>query len=392
MTWAPGEPMLIRDRLIAKGGWFSHPGARCFNRYRAPTLAHGDASQAGPWIDHVLKLYPNDANHIILYFAHRVQRPHEKPNHMVVLGGVPGIGKDALLEAIKRAIGSWNFVEVAPHQLLGRFNGFLEAVVLRISEMRDLGEVNLYMLYERLKTMVAAPPDVHSIDEKHLRLYYVPNINGTVATTNYKTEALYLPANDRRTFVAWSDLTRADFEEGYFANYWQWLENGGSAHVAAYLAQVDLSQFDPKAPPPKTEAFWAIVNAHRAPETAEFGDVLDKLGNPPAVTLAQIKAAAEVIDGPAGSFSTWLADRRHRGRIPHRMEDCEYVPLRNPDREDGLWNVAGQRQVVYVKRELAPQDQRKAAAAMIAQADAAKAKANAETAARLNTLRRNLGQ
>ena len=52
-------------------------------------------------------------------------------------------------------------------------------------------------------------------------------------------------------------------------------------------------RFDPKAPPPKTPAFWDIVDANRAPEDAELADVLDKLGNPDATTLIQIANARD---------------------------------------------------------------------------------------------------
>src|SRR5262249_29305256 len=38
MTWAPGEPELIEDRLISEGGWIRRPGCRCFNLYRAPAI------------------------------------------------------------------------------------------------------------------------------------------------------------------------------------------------------------------------------------------------------------------------------------------------------------------------------------------------------------------
>ena len=60
------------------------------------------------------------------WLAHRVQRPEEKINHALVLGGSQGIGKDTALEPVKHAIGPWNFFEVSPQQMLGRFNGFLE--------------------------------------------------------------------------------------------------------------------------------------------------------------------------------------------------------------------------------------------------------------------------
>jgi hypothetical protein len=65
----------------------------CFNLYREPTIGRGDASKAGPWIKHVRRVYSDDADHLINFFAHRVQRPHEKINHAIVLGGKPGIGK-----------------------------------------------------------------------------------------------------------------------------------------------------------------------------------------------------------------------------------------------------------------------------------------------------------
>ena len=51
VTWAPGEPMIIKDRLVALAGWFEHPGASVLNLYRPPTIVPGDSKEAGPWID-----------------------------------------------------------------------------------------------------------------------------------------------------------------------------------------------------------------------------------------------------------------------------------------------------------------------------------------------------
>jgi hypothetical protein len=193
MTWAPGEPQLIRDKLITKGGWIAHNGAVVFNLYRPPTLKLGDPNKAGKWRDHVKLVYPNDAERIEKWLAQRVQRPDVKINHALVLGGPQGIGKDTLLEPVKRAVGPWNFAEVSPQQMLGRFNWFLKSVILRVSEARDLGEVNRYAFYEHMKAIIAAPPDVLPVDEKHLREYYVPNISGVVMTTNNKMTASISP-------------------------------------------------------------------------------------------------------------------------------------------------------------------------------------------------------
>jgi hypothetical protein len=129
MTWAPGLPITIRDRLVLEGGWFDRRGVTCFNLYRPPTLGEGDPTKAAPWVDHVTLIYPSDSEHILDWLAQRVQRPQDKTNHALVLGGEQGVGKDTLLEPVKYAIGPWNFQEVSPIQILGRFNGFLKAVI-----------------------------------------------------------------------------------------------------------------------------------------------------------------------------------------------------------------------------------------------------------------------
>jgi hypothetical protein len=55
MTWSPGLPMIIHDRLLADGGWIERDGMRCFNLYRPPVIEPGDATQSLPWRDHVTK-------------------------------------------------------------------------------------------------------------------------------------------------------------------------------------------------------------------------------------------------------------------------------------------------------------------------------------------------
>jgi hypothetical protein len=90
-TWHPGLPMFISDRLAVAGGWIEKRGAASFNQYRAPRIKLGDSQKATPWLDHVHKIYPEDAEHIIRWLAHHRQHPGEKVNHALVLGGAQGI-------------------------------------------------------------------------------------------------------------------------------------------------------------------------------------------------------------------------------------------------------------------------------------------------------------
>jgi Family of unknown function (DUF5906) len=367
MTWAPGEPMLIKDRLVSEGGFFPRPGCTVLNLYRPPTLVLGDATAAGPWLDHVKRVYPDDTGHIVSWLAQRVQRPQVKINHALVLGGLQGIGKDSILEPVKRAVGHWNVAEVSPQQLLGRFNGFLKSIILRVSEARDLGEVNRFSFYDHSKSLTAAPPDVLRVDEKNLREHSVLNCCGVVITTNHKTDGIFLPADDRRHYIAWSELTKDDFAADYWAGLWNWYDNGGDGHVAAYLANLVLTDFNVKAPPPKTAAFWTIVDANRAPEDAELADVLDKLGtpdpnNPEEIIRPEATTLIAVQDATSDeNFEEWLKDRKNRRQIPYRFEQCGYVPVRNAAADDGLWKIKGRRQVVYAKATLTLREQLAAA-------------------------------
>jgi uncharacterized protein DUF5906 len=350
MTWIPGRPMLIPDHLVSDGGWIVRPGCTCFNTYRPPQITGGDPDQAKPWLQHLRFVYPDDADHIVEFLAHRVQRPAEKINHALVLGGHQGIGKDSLLEPVKAAVGPWNFVEVSPKQLLGRFNGFLKSVILRVNEARDLGEVDRYSFYEHMKTYTAAPPDVLRVDEKNVREYVVWNVCSVIITTNHKTDGLHLPPDDRRHYVAWSPRSKEDFPRDYWANLYGWYEQHGTRHVAAFLATYDLSKFDPKAPPLQTPAFWDVVDVGRAPEDAELADALDKLRSPSATTLAQIAQCS------SPGFAEWLRDRKHARLFPHRLETAGYVAARNPHARDGLWRVHERRQAIYVRHELSASD------------------------------------
>jgi hypothetical protein len=98
--------------------------------------------------------------------------------------------------------------------------------------------------------------------------------------------------------------------------------------VPEQLADDREPKADPKAPSPKTYAFWDIVNASRSPEDAELADVLDGIGNPAVTTLG------EIINNAPPDFQEWLKNRKNSRAIPHRLG----MPLVTISRED-----AGQR-------------------------------------------------
>lgn len=353
LAWVPGFEEIVTDRLILEGGWKSHLGVTLFNLYHPPTIATGDATKAQMWLDHLQLIYPDNAEHILNWLAHRVQHPEIKINHALVLGGAPGIGKDTLLDPIKHAVGPWNFQEVSPDAVMGQWSGFLKGVIVRINEARDLGEHDRFKFYERIKSYTASPPDVLFVNEKYRPQHYIVNVCGIIYTTNHGTDSLYLPTNDRRHYVTWSTRTKEEpiFTDDYWNKIWNWYNNGGISDIAAYLRARDIRAFDPKAPPPITPEFLAIADANRPPEEGELADVIDELGQPDAFRLDCLISVAITSTGNH-ELADWLRDRKNRRILPHRLGRCGYTPVRNPDAQDGLWVVKRKRQAIYAKTDL----------------------------------------
>jgi hypothetical protein len=362
MIWAPGLGLVVEDRILIEGGWMERPGARVLNRYLPPQEMRGDPSAAGPWLEHLRRIYPDDgeADHILNVLAFKAQHPERKVNHAIVLGGSQGIGKDTLLEPMKAAVGPWNWSEISPTQMLGRFNGWIRSVVVRLSEARDLGDSDRFAFYDHTKTYIAAPPDVLRVDEKFTRETQALNCLLLLITTNDRTSGIYLPPDDRRHFVVWSPLSKEDFSEGYWRRLWGWYASGGIGHVVAHLRALDLSGFDPKAPPPKTEAWHAVVAAGSSTEEGELADAIERAGSPIALTLRTVIANAE----PRSALADELQDHRQARTVVHRMGRVGYIAVRNPGQKDGRWKVEGRNVVVYGRSDVSQRERLYAAAAL----------------------------
>lgn len=362
MTWAPGEQEVIKDRYIQDGGWFPHSGACVYNMYRPPRLGKGDAANAQPWIDLLLKLYPDEAEDLLDWMAHRAQHPEEKVNHAVVLGGGQGVGKDTLLHPLKKAVGSWNFIEVSPMQITGQFNGFVKSVILRISEAHDLGEMKKFAFYDHTKTLTASPPETIRVNEKHKPEQQIPNLCGVIITTNH-ADGLYLPLEDRRHLVCWAKAEKEDFADDYWVQLWGWYEKGGVDDVCALLLERDLSAFNPKLPPRRTNAFRSMVETGQPTEQNDFSDALEALGWPDAVTFAQI---AEAADG-GSEVALWASDSKSSWLIKKRMTANGYELIAN-EGSDVRWRVAGRKMNIYARSKLHLKEQYAAVQALRAEA------------------------
>lgn len=347
--WDPDKPMIVEDRIFVDE-WIPAPGKRTFNLYLPSAIVpvEGDASA---WLNHIKTLYPNEAEHILRWCAHRVQRPGEKVNHGLVFIGEPGIGKDIAIDPVIAAVGAQNFKSISAKDFFkSDFNAYLESVLLRIDEVHDLGGESKYAFHDRLKTVMAAPPASHYINAKHVPHHSARNVCGVILTSNH-TDALYIDPLDRRHFVCISERKKADFPEGYFDEFGEWLASGGNEAVAYLLANLDISAFRAKGEPPKTAGWHRIVAAGMAPESGELGDVIDALGKPAALTLWDIRMKTDA----SGQLSMMLNDPKQSRNLPRRLAECGYVKVLKPDTKDGRWRMEsqkGRKTDIYARQDM----------------------------------------
>ena len=206
-----------------------------------------------------------------------------------------------------------------------------------------------------MKAYTAAPPDVLRVDEKHLREHSVLNCCGVLSRRTTRPMAFICrpmtavisshgPISQRKNSHR---LTGTACGHGMAAT--------GSPTSRPISTNSIFRRSTRKRRRQRHPAFLDIVDANRAPEDAELADVLDEMGNPDATTLIRITDAA------AGEIQAWLRDRKNRRAIPHRLEKCGYVPVRNGDAKDGFWKIRGARQVVYGKSAASISDRFRAA-------------------------------
>lgn len=363
-TWLPGYDQIVEGLLATKDGFFPMHGVRSFNTYREPPVANPAlADQAGPWIEHVQRLYPTPEEHdyFFNYCAHMVQRPEQKCNAAIVVSGKQGIGKDFMLAPLRYAVGQWNCRNISPDALLSPYNPYVESVMLTVDEVRpQQDDHRATAMYDSLKTLLASPPDVLPMSDKHEKTRYVANVLRMFLTTNDRL-ALYIPPDDRRIMIMHSTLPARWHEESdpdYFRRMFDWLSTGGTAAVAGWLAARDLSGFDPHGHVPKSGAWREVQQSWEAPDD-EVTVALELLGHPDCLLGTELPEV--LFDG--------VEDLRRAMRskgFMFRMMKAGYITVPRPEgkshwRRDGKTIVKSANAYVRESLGLSVEEQREAA-------------------------------
>lgn len=208
-----------------------------------------------PWLDLVEHLIPDHEQRRVLldWLAYCVQHPGGKPSWHVVLGGPQGCGKDTILQPVLRALGEHNTAQIQAGDLQNQWTDFLEGSALVV--VQEMNNFERRSVMDRLKPLLAQPPREVRINTKNQPQYNLPNITAWVFLTNHE-DAIALEHGDRRFYVLWSDEDAGVWSEQQFRELYRWMmgQESGWRRVAGWLAQRDLSAFNPQGQAPHTAA------------------------------------------------------------------------------------------------------------------------------------------
>lgn len=236
--YEPGIP----DRIVADGGM------EYLNIYR-PSDVVAQAGDATPYVEFLEGLVPDveQRQHLLKWMAHIVRKPGKKVRHAILLrSNAQGIGKTVAFEILGNLVGLSNVRKTDSAEISGKWRSYLIGATLVVVEEFDLG--NGAGFYNTLKEVITGTEA--NVEEKFCTARMVSNHASFVFLTNRAIPVL-MEANDRRFHVIDTPAKPRDAE--YYRQFATWWRESLGV-IRHYLDGIDLSDFDPDAPPPMTKA------------------------------------------------------------------------------------------------------------------------------------------
>ena len=249
ITYAAGESVIVaRDGDLYGNRW----------RDARPAYASGDVT---PWLEHCKVLVPDEAelNHIFDVMAFKVQHPEVKINHAILHGGDQGSGKDTMWAPFIWAVCGEHLKNrglLDNDTMSSQFGYALESEILILNELKEPDAKERRALANKLKPIIAAPPEMLTVNRKGLHPYQMANRVFVLAFSNDPVP-ISLDSQDRRWFCVWSHAPR--MSPASAEKMWKWYKTGGFASIGGWLASRDVSAFNAGATPMMTEFKMNLV-------------------------------------------------------------------------------------------------------------------------------------
>lgn len=251
-------------------GVYVQNGRRWLNTYVDPGISSldGDATPFAEFMEHLI---PNgdERAHLLRMIAWTVRHPGQKLSHALLLRTErQGTGKSMLIEIWRELLCNKNTRLTSSEEIMGNYQSFIEGNIFIVVE-----ELNIAFgkhAYNRVKNLISG--HTAEVNEKFVTSRERPNHASFVFLTNL-SEPILIEDSDRRFFYV--DSPAAPKAPEYYAEFAAWWK-ANLGIILGFLEGIDLSDFNPFAPPPQTEAKLALQYASKSQLEQELIEARDE--------------------------------------------------------------------------------------------------------------------
>ncbi len=266
---------------------YEEDGKLWINIY-SPPLHDAEGGSAAGGLLLLEQLLPNPAERLWFtrWLAHKLRYPHIPGPAVVMVAKHFGTGRGRLAELMRRLFGA-NYVHQLPFEAFAgktyqsQYNEWMATSLMVVVNESSESEGSTFQTkrntYERLKEIVDPAPVERAIFTKREKNYRALSFTSFIIATNHD-DALPIPDEDRRFGVLSNGEPR---DEEFWNDVVEWM--GSDANIAAfyhYLMNVDLGDYSPFAPPPRTEAKAIMVEANKSDLDRGLAHAFDALTVP----------------------------------------------------------------------------------------------------------------
>ena len=288
-------------------------GEKFYNRYRSPDIVACDGDSR-PLTEFLAYLVPaaHERAHLEKMIAWTVRNPGKKLRHALLLQSKSqGIGKTTLADIWRALLGFENTRKTNSEEMSSNYQSYMADSLLIVLEELSLGSG--MTVYNKLKDLISG--DTAIVNEKYMKQKEVPNLANFVFLSNLDAPLLIERA-DRRFFVIDSPAEKRDPE--FWSQFYAWWKSNLGV-VRGYFDSVDLSDFQPDAPPPETEAKERLKRHSETPFVQELRTLIEDHCYPfngDVFTIDEVQAALKHRGLRRETFSKLVVALKEIGCVP----------------------------------------------------------------------------
>jgi hypothetical protein len=201
---------------------------------------------------------PNDRKYVLHWMANLFQNPASKAFTSIVMWSrTQGTGKNLVWECVGNLFNERHYTLVSQEVFDDAFTEWKANRVFVICD--EVSSTEKRQTADRIKGWITSSSN--AINTKNEPKFTQPNLIKYVFLSNHP-DAVFLDDSDRRFFVV--EVAQGRLPDNDAKEFTSWRDNGGQAALLYFLLNLDISDFNAKAPAPMSSAKQEMIDDNKS--------------------------------------------------------------------------------------------------------------------------------